>query len=168
MGHFDLGLFIWAIATFGVLLLLLAKFAFKPLRSIVEQREAGIRESVEAAEKARDEARQLMEQQQQGIAEAHRQAGDIIEAGRKMVEQLKQEAHEQSRAQTEAMVNDAKAEIERENRQTLDELKQTVASLSVRISRQVIRENLDEDKHLELADQFIERLKKTRHADKRR
>ncbi len=163
MGHFDAGLFLWSLATFAGLMLLLSRFAFKPLREMLQRREATIREAIQKAETAHVEARKLLEQQQAGMAEARQQAREAIEEGHRIVAGIKQEAAEAGRQQTELLLERARSEIENETRKSLDELKGTVASLSVRIARQIIRENLDEKRHEELADQFIERLKKNRH-----
>lgn len=163
MGHFDPGLFLWALATFAGLMLLLSRFAFKPLREMLQRREETIREAIRQAETARLEARQLLEQQQAGMAEARQQAREAIEEGNRIVAGIKREAAEAGRQQTELLLERARTEIENETRKSLDDLKGTVAALSVRVARQIIRENLDEKRHEELADQFIERLKKNRN-----
>ncbi len=168
MGHFDAGLFFWALATFAGLMLLLSRFAFKPLREMLQRREETIRDAIRQAETTRLEARHLFEQQQAGIAEARQQSREAIEEGHRIVAGIKQEAAEAGRQQTELLLERARSEIENETRKSLDDLKGTVAALSVRIARQIIRENLDEKRHEELADQFIERLKKNRNEPRKR
>ncbi len=168
MLHFDAGLFIWALATFAGLLLLLARFAFKPLREILKAREDSIRNAIQGAERARDEARQLLDAQHAEIATARQQAAATIEEARRIVSDLKKEAETAGREQTAILMEQARTEIDRETRKSLDDLKATVASISVRIARQVIRENLDEKRHTELADQFIERLKQNRNEIRQR
>jgi len=168
MGHFDPGLFLWALATFAGLMLLLSRFAFKPLREMLRRREETIRDAIKQAEAAREEARQLLAQQQAGIAEARQQAREAIEEGHRIVADIKKEAAAAGREQTDLLLERARTEIESETRKSLDDLKSTVATLSVRIARQIIRENLDEKRHDELADQFIERLKKNRNEPRKR
>lgn len=162
MGTFDPGLFLWSLATFAGLMLLLARFAFRPLREMLQKRENTIREALEASQKARDEARKFLEMQQAEMATAREQARATMDEGQRMVADLRRETDAKAREQTEQLLQEARTEIERETRKSLDELKGTVASLSIRITRQMIRENLDEKRHEELADQFIERLKKSR------
>lgn len=168
MGHFDPGLFFWALATFAGLLLLLSRFAFKPLRHLLDQREKGIREAIDEAKEARDEAQAVLEQHQEQLKEARNEARRIVDEGNKMVASKQREAEERAQEQADQLIERARGEIERETRKGLDDLKSTLASLSIRIAHQVIRENLDEARHEELADQFIERLKKTRHASQGR
>jgi F-type H+-transporting ATPase subunit b len=162
---FDPGLTFWTLVTFGCLFLLLARFAFKPLGRILQQREDAIRESLEKAERAREEADRMAEENRQGINEAREEARRIISEGHKIVARMKHEAGESARNEANAIIQQANEEIRRETRRSLDELKSTVANLSVRIAAQVVRAELDEQRHAELADDFIERLKKS-HAQR--
>ncbi len=168
MGHFDAGLFFWALATFAGLMLLLSRFAFRPLRRLLDQREQGIRQAIEEAKQARDEAQTVLEEHQAQLRQARDEARRIVDDGNRMVADKQREAEERAKESADQLIERARDEIERETRKGLDDLKGTLATLSVRISRQVIRENLNEERHEELADQFIERLKKTRNANPRR
>jgi len=164
MGHFDPGLFFWSLATFAGLMILLSRFAYKPLRNLLAQREASIQKAIDETKQTRDEAQQLLEQHRAEILAARNDARKIIEDGNRMVQEKQKEVEARAHEDAEKHIERARLEIERETRNSLDDLKTTVAALSVRIARQVIRENLNEDRHTELADQFIERLKKTRNA----
>jgi len=168
MGHFDAGLFFWALATFAGLMLLLSRFAFRPLRRLLDQREQGIRQAIEEAKQARDEAQTVLEEHQAQLRQARDEARRIVDDGNRMVADKQRAAEERAKESADQLIERARDEIERETRKGLDDLKGTLATLSVRISRQVIRENLNEERHEELADQFIERLKKTRNANPRR
>jgi len=164
--HFNGGLFVWTLLTFAGLVALLARFAFKPLRAALDKRETAIRESLNAAEKARDEAKALLEDNDAKLNEAREEARHIISEGHKIVTDMKREASERAREEADTIVSQARREIDREVQKSLDDLKSTVAGLSVRISRQVIRGELDEERHEQLADDFIERLKKSHAARK--
>ena len=165
MGHFDAGLFFWSLATFAGLLLLLSRFAFKPMRALLAQREEGIRKTIEEAKQARDEAKQLVDAHKAEPVAAREEARTIVEKGSRMVIDKQKESEEKAQAHADQLIVRAKGEIERETQKGLDDLKSTLATLSIRIARQVIREDLNEQRHEELADQFIERLKKNRHAN---
>ncbi|MBM4143466.1 MAG: F0F1 ATP synthase subunit B [Lentisphaerae bacterium] len=162
----DAGLVFWAVVTFLCLFGLLARFVFRPFRALVERREASIRESLERAEKAREEASRLLARNDEQLSVAREEARKIIGEGHRIAAAMKSEARESARRDAETMAAQARAEIDRELRRGLDELKTTVANLSVRIARQVIRARLDEEEHAKLADEFIERLKKT-HVQRR-
>jgi F-type H+-transporting ATPase subunit b len=167
MGSFDAGLFFWSLMTFGLLLLALSRYALKPLSHLLSEREKTIRESMEAASKARDEARQIREENQEALKRVREEAGRTIDEGQRIVADMKRQAAERAKEETEMLIQHARTEIDRELQRSLDELKGTVSNLSVRISRQVIRENLDEDRHRKLAEDFVEQLKKS-HATRKR
>jgi F-type H+-transporting ATPase subunit b len=168
MGEFDPGLFFWSLATFAGLMFLLSKFAFKPLSQLLAQREKTIQQAIDEAKEARDSAQKMIEEHQAQLRQARTEARTIIDDGNKMVMDQQKEAEARAKEQADQLIERARGEIERETQKGLDDLKTTLATLSVRIARQVIRENLDDDRHTELADQFIERLKKTRNASKKR
>ncbi len=168
MGNFDPGLFLWSLATFAGLMFLLSKFAFKPLRELLAQRENTIQKAIDDAKEARDSAQKMIEEHRAQLQTARLEARSIIDDGNKMVAEHQKEAEVRAKAQADQLIDRARGEIERETQKSLDDLKSTLATLSVRISRQVIRENLDDDRHSELADQFIDRLKKTKNASQKR
>jgi len=157
---FDPGLTVWTVLTFGCLLFLLARFAFKPLRRLLEQRESAIRGSLEKAEEARREAETVLSQNEAKLAEAREEVRRIINDGHRIVAEIKRESQDAARGEADRIMAQARAEIDREFQKGLDDLKGTVANLSMRIARQVVREGLDENRHEELADTFIKRLKK--------
>ncbi|MBT3194710.1 MAG: F0F1 ATP synthase subunit B [Verrucomicrobia bacterium] len=164
MGHFDPGLFFWSLATFAGLMLLLSRFAFKPLRELLAEREKRMQQTIEEAKQARDEAQQLVNAHRAELATAREEARGIVDAGNRMVAEQQREAEIKAQEHADLLIDRARGEIERETQKGLEDLKGTLATLSVRIARQVIREDLNEARHAELADQFIDRLKKNRNA----
>jgi len=168
MGNFDPGLFFWSLATFAGLMFLLSKFAFKPLSELLAKREKGIQQAIDEAKEARDSAQKMIQEHQAQLQQARTEARTIIDEGNKMVIEQQKESEARSKEHANQLIDRARGEIERETQKSLDDLKSTLATLSVRIARQVIRENLDDTRHTELADQFIERLKKTKNATNKR
>jgi F-type H+-transporting ATPase subunit b len=162
----DVGLLFWTLLTFACLFLLLARFAFRPIRDILEKREQAIRGSLEKADQARREAERILVKNDEQLSEARTEARKIIDEGHRIVADMTREAHREARREADEMVDEARAEIDRQLQRSLDELKGTVASLSVRIARQVIQEGIDDKRHAQLADDLIERLKEV-HARRR-
>lgn len=161
MDNFDLGLQIWTLLTFCGLFILLAKYAFEPLKKILHQREERIEASLESAERAKSEAERILKENEHNLNEAREETRNIINEGHRIVSEMKKEAEALAKRNADVMVARAKADIEREVQNSMDNLKTTIANISVNISRQFIKETLDEKKHEHLADEFIERLKKT-------
>lgn len=157
----DAGLTVWTIVTFVLLLVLLARFAFKPLRVMLAAREAAIRGALDEAARARAEAEALVEKHQAQLTEAREETRRIVDEGRRLVAEMQREARQQARAEADRVMEQTRAELDRETQRSLGELKSTVAGLSLRIARQVIGDNLDDQRHEAMADELIEQLRKT-------
>jgi F-type H+-transporting ATPase subunit b len=159
---FDLGLQIWTLLTFLGLLALLAKFAFKPLKKILADRENFLRDMLDQSRKSNEEAARLLEENRRQMLEARETARRAMEEGRNSADEIMRKAHEQTRVQANAMIEQARNDIDREVLKGIDQLKSTVADVSLQVARQVIKENLDERHHAVLVDEFIDQLKKNR------
>jgi len=157
----DIGLMVWTLLTFAGLLLLLARFAFRPLKRILGEREATLRTAMEKAEEASRHAQEVSQRNEQQLDEARTEARRIIAEGQKIVAQMRRETQESARQESEQIIQQARTEIEHEVRRGLDDLKGSVANLSLRIARQVIKEELDEKRHDRLVTEFIDRLKES-------
>ena len=163
---FDPGLLVWSVITFLCLLAVLARFAFRPLRKLLEERERMIQDSLQKAQQARAEAEQILARNEEQLAQAREEARRIIDEGHRIVAEMKREAREAAKADAAQIVNQARAEIDREVERSLVHLKATLANLALQITRQVLKENIGPEQHERLADEFIERLRKI-HAERR-
>src|SRR4030043_1837074 len=76
------GLIFWTVITFLLLMLILKKIAWKPILAALDQRENAIKESLEKAEKAKDEAQRILYENQANLAKAEEESKKIIEQGR--------------------------------------------------------------------------------------
>lgn len=165
MGEVDWGLQIWTLLTFGGLLFLLGKFAFKPLRNALAEREKVIRGALDQAAQAKREAEQLTEENRKKLELAWEEARTVINTERRAAEAIRKEAVEQAHHDADAFMAAARAEIDRELQKSLLELKSTVTNLSMNIARQVIREGLNETRHKELTEEYVQKLKES-HANR--
>ena len=160
----NLGLQIWVILTFVVMMALLAKLAFKPIAEALDRRSQTIKKSIEDAEKSRAEAKKMMEDYQKQLAEARTEANKIIEEARGLGENVRKEVVEKASAEASALVQRAQEEIERQKEKGVQELKDTVANLSVQIASSVIEKELNEATHRQLVENLIKDLSKIRKA----
>jgi F-type H+-transporting ATPase subunit b len=158
----DGGLMVWTLLTFACLFVLLARYAFRPLRRILDAREAAIRHAMDQAAEAQREAQRILEANRAELAQARDDTRRTIQEGQRIVAEMKRDAQAQAREEARRIVDGAREEIQRDVRRGLDDLKGTVVNLSVRIARQVIRKQLDPAEHEALAEDLIERLKKSR------
>ncbi|MGA2139744.1 MAG: F0F1 ATP synthase subunit B [Verrucomicrobiia bacterium] len=159
----DWGLQIWTLVAFVVLLVLLAKFAFKPIAQALDRRSETIKKSIDDAEKQRAESKKLMEDYQKQLAEARNEAGKVIEEARQLGERVRKEVVEKANTEASAAVQRAQEEINRQKDKGIQEMKDTVADLSVQIASRVIEKEVNEATHRQLIDNLIKDLGKVRH-----
>jgi len=158
----DWGLQIWTLVAFVVLLVLLAKFAFKPIAQALDRRGETIKKSIEEAENQRAEAKKMMDDYQKQLADARNEAGKIIEEARQIGERVRKEVVDKANAEASAGVQRAQEEIQRQKEKGIQEMKDTVAALSVQIASRVIEKELDEASHRQLVDSLIKDLGRVR------
>lgn len=156
----DWGLQLWTLVAFVVLLILLSKFAFKPIAQALDRRGATIKQSIEEAEKQRAEAKKLMEDYQKQLAEARNEANKIIEEARGLGENVRKEVVEKANAEASALLQRSQEELQRQKEKGVQELKDTVASLSVQIASKVIGKEVNEATHHQLIENLIKDLTK--------
>ena len=160
----DWGLQIWTLVTFVILLVLLAKFAFKPIAEALDRRGETIKKSIDDAEKSRVDAKKLMEDYQKQIADARNEAGKVIEEARQLGERVRKEVVEKANTEASAVAQRAQEEIVRQKEKGIQELKDTVASLSVQIASKVIEKEVNEATHRQLIDTLIKDLGKVQRS----
>ena len=158
----DPGLFIWTIATFLVLLTLLAKFAWGPLLKALEERQATIRKSLEDAQLARQELERLNQEQQRIIASARAEADTIVSQSRSDAERLRQELRESARAEAANIVKNAERQIELQTHQAIRQIRQEAVELSVAIASKLLARNLTREDNDRLIQQTLTQFDEAR------
>ncbi len=154
------GLMIWTVVTFIVLLLLLKKVAWKPIITALDKRENDIKQALEQAEKAKDEAKKILDENQANLAKAGEESKKIIEQSRTYAESLKEQMIKESKAQAKKIVDDAALEIQRKKDAAFEELKVQVAEIAVSAAEKIIKESLDPQKTKRVVDKYLSEVKK--------
>lgn len=151
-----LGLVFWSIVTFGILLLVLKKFAWKPILGAVDERESGIKNALEAADMARREMENLKADNERILNEARAERETMMKEARDIKNKMVSDAKEEAQQQATKMIAQAQEAIENEKRSAMAELKNHVASLSIEIAEKVVRQELgNKDKQLELVESML-------------
>ena len=152
------GLVIWTIITFVVVLIILKAAVWKPLLGALDEREQGIADALASAEKARDEARVALDEHQKKLAEAEDEARQIVRQSREAAEKVHQDIVDKARADAQQTVDQARRSIDVEKRAALDDLRRQVADLAVQAAGSLLDANLDNDKNRQLVDDLISRI----------
>ena len=155
----DPGLYIWTIVIFLVLLFLLMKFAWKPLLAMLEKREDNIRQSLLDAEKARDELVNVKEDTEKLLSQARNESQAIVAAGKKTAERMKDEIVEKAQFKSDALLVDAKKQIEIEKNRAIADVKAEVVNLSIAVAKKLIRKNLTKEDNLKLINESLSSIK---------
>ena len=154
----DPGLFIWTIATFLVLLFLLARFAWRPLLQALENRQASIRKSLDDARQAKEEHERLHEQSAQIIKQARAEAESIIAESRADGERLREDLKQKARAEADTIARNAERQIQLETGRALQQLRHEAADLSVMIASKLIQRQLSKEDNQRLIDEALSQL----------
>ena len=158
----DYSLQIWTLITFVVLLGLLAKFAFKPIAEALDRRGQLIKAQIDDGQKLRAEAKKLMEDYQKQLAEARVEAGKVIEEARQLGEKVRKDVVDKATTEASAIVSRSQEEIVRQKEKGIQEMKDTIASLSVQIAGRVLEKEVNVATHKQLVESFISDLAKIR------
>jgi F-type H+-transporting ATPase subunit b len=153
--EFSLGLFFWQTLLFVGLLLLLAKYAWKPILSAVEDRENTIKDSLEAAEKAKAEMEAVQADNKRILKEARAERDALLSEAKKTSTQIVNDAKEAAQAEADKIAVSAQEAIQQEKNAAINDIKAQVAGLSVDIAQKVLQGELADQKKQE---QLVEKL----------
>ncbi len=136
------GLMFWTCVIFVLLILVLKKFAWKPILSAVDQRNESISNSLLAAEKARNEIASLTSNNEQIIAQAKLDRDALLKEAREMKNEIISKAKETATNEADKIISSAKEQITNEKMKALTELKNQVAAISIEMAEKVLGSEL--------------------------
>ncbi len=140
------GLVIWMTIAFGVLLWILAKFAWPAIIIALAEREKSIEEALLSAEKARESMENLKLGNEELIKEAKDERDSILKEARNLKEKMINEAKEKAQISADKIVEGARERIESEKKAAIVEIKNTIATYSIEIAEKILREELKDKK----------------------
>ncbi|MBK8600179.1 MAG: F0F1 ATP synthase subunit B [Flavobacterium sp.] len=142
INDFSFGLFFWQTIIFVGLILLLKKFAWKPILDAVNEREEGIKNALLSAENAKKEMQNLQSDNQRILQEARLERDAMLKEAREMKEKVIADSKLEAQAQGQKMIEQAKAAIQSEKNAAMAELKSQVSSLSLEIAEKLLKDEL--------------------------
>ncbi|PYQ11895.1 MAG: ATP synthase F0 subunit B [Acidobacteria bacterium] len=161
MANVNLGLTIWTIVLFALFAAVLSKFGWGPLLRAIEEREKGIRDAVEGAQKAHDEAQALVAQHKEALQQARREREELIKQAMAEAQQVRADLLAQAKADSEHLIQRAKEQIERDSRAALQQLRAQVADLAVTAAGKIVTSSLTPEAQRKLVEDFIAKLPST-------
>ncbi|MCX7879960.1 MAG: F0F1 ATP synthase subunit B [Ignavibacteria bacterium] len=154
------GLMIWTILNFLIFLFLLIKFGTKPIANALRAREDYIAQNISNAEKANQEAQKLLEETQEKLRQAQSEMMSIVQKGKQQADEHIRRATEEAEKIRREKIEEANREINRSKEQALFELRKEVAQLVVLATEKLLDEKLDNEKHIQIVNSYIDKIPK--------
>lgn len=148
------GTIFWMVIVFGIVFMILKKFAWKPILNALSEREINIRNALLAAEQARKEVASLKADHEHLRIEAQREKEQILKEARDLKDKILAEAQEKAQAETKKTLEQAQELIRLEKMAAIHEIRVQVVELSVNIAEKIIREKVktspEQDKMIDI------------------
>ena len=153
---FSIGLFLVQTVLLLIIIFLLGKFAWKPIMSSLAEREGGIQDALDSAEKAKMEMENLQADNQKLLQEARMERETMLKEAREMKTKMIDDAKTEAQIQANKMIEQAQVAIESEKKSAMAELKSQVALMSIEIAEKVVQNELSsKSKQMELVDKML-------------
>lgn len=155
---FNTSLIFWEVVTFLILVFLLYRYVYPPIRDQIQQRQSQIEEAIEEAQRTREEAQELLAEYRRQIEEARGEGRSILDEARKQAQAQRERTKQEAREEGERIVRQAREEIERERDEALREVRREVADMVIFASEQVIQREVDHQEHERLISEALDSL----------
>lgn len=144
------------IINFLLLLVILYFFAYKPILKMLDERSRKIKESMDEVQKVKDQAAQTEEEFKKKIEAASKEGQEVIARAMRTGEEARQRAQLEAKQEAQVLVEKARVEIQRERDETIGELRQEFADLTVVAAEKVIGKSLDKEAHRQIIDKVLD------------
>jgi len=156
----DIGTIFWMLLMFIIVLVILKKFAWKPILNALEKREKSIEEALLSADRARERMEKLQADNEVIMAEARKERDNMLKETRQMSEKLLNEAKGKAGEEARKIIEAAREQIKNEKHAAISEIRNQVAELSVDIAEKILREKLKSDKEQQdLLNKLLDEIK---------
>lgn len=141
----DFGLVFWMLLSFGTVLFILKKYAWKPILKSIEERNSFIKKSLDSAEEAKKEMENMQADNEVILREAKIERDKILKEGRDMKDNIINSAKDEAQAAKDKIVNEAHESIENMKKAAITEINNQIATVSVEIAEKLLQEELKDE-----------------------
>lgn len=153
------------IVNFLVLVFILKKLAYKPVKKILKEREDKIAESLNKADADVAEAQAVLEERRKALAEARTKAEEIVTDAEKRASETREDSIRETKNEIAQMKKAAAAEIQRDRARAMEQLRADVVSLSMAAAGKIIEKNIDKAQNEQIITEFVNKLDKDKVGD---
>ncbi|WP_080364209.1 F0F1 ATP synthase subunit B [Staphylococcus haemolyticus] len=154
-GGVEWGTVIVTFITFAILLALLKKFAWGPLKEVMDKRERDINKDIDEAEEAKLNAQKLEEENKKTLKQTQDEVQRILEDARVQARKQHEEIIHEANIRANGMIETAQSEINSEKERALADINNQVSELSVLIASKVLQKEISEQDQKELVDKYL-------------
>ncbi|MGI4749593.1 MAG: F0F1 ATP synthase subunit B [Janthinobacterium lividum] len=156
----EIGLVFWTTLSFLILFLVLAKFAWKPIMSAIDERERSIEDALFKAEAAKEEMVRLTNENEQLLKQTRAERDLILKEAKQVKDQIITEAKNNAIVEGNKLIEKAKIEINSQKELAMADVKNQIATLSVDIAEKILRKQFDDkQKQNELVTDLLKEVK---------
>ena len=141
-----------------ILFVVLKKILFKPVLNIIDARENGIKEAIATGEQAKNEGLALKAEYEQKLSLAKNEGQEIIKQATLRAEQKSDEIISIAKEEANSLKERSNKDIAQERQKVMNELKNDISSIAILAASKVIEEDIDQAKHEEMINKFIEEV----------
>lgn len=157
----NVGNAVWTLAIFLIVVVVLGKFAWGPVLSLLQERERFIHKSLSDAKRDRDEAEVRLKDYAAKLQSAQAEAVAIIEEARRDAERLREELKTRARAEADTMVKNAERQIELQTTRAVQQIRQEAVDLSVTIASKLLARNITKEDNEKLITDALKQIEAT-------
>lgn len=137
-----LGLIVWTIIAFLVVLFILKKYAWAPILKGLNDREANIADSIATADKVRFEMAQLKSENEELLALAREERAAMLKEAKEIKDRIITAAKDEAKVHAAKIITDAHASIHNQKMAAMTDLKNQVGNLVIEVSEKILRREL--------------------------
>jgi F-type H+-transporting ATPase subunit b len=152
------GLMIWTIIAFAITLWVLNRYAFGPVQKLIDDRRERIRQSIDEADRAREEARSLLEEHRALVGQAKGQAEEILAEARKVADAQRERLRGEIEEDRQRRLAETERQIDQATQQALGEIRREVAALSLLAAEKITRKSLTGADQQRLIDEALSEI----------
>lgn len=152
------GLTVWTIVSFVIFFALLSKFAWGPIMSSLEKREANIRESIEQAERAKEEAEKILAEHKAALQGAREETRQMIADAKAIGEEERAKIVAKAQSEGASLLERAKNEIRGEEAAAIQRVREEAVDLALGAAGKLLERSLNEGDHRNMVEDFIKQV----------
>jgi F-type H+-transporting ATPase subunit b len=138
----DIGLVFWNTIAFLILLVVLGKFAWKPMLKAIAERENGIEEALLRADKMKAEITAMQNENEVLLAKAREERAGMIKYAKETADKMVSDAKDKAKQEYERIISDAQLAITQQKNAALIEVKNQIGTLVVEVAEKILRKEL--------------------------